>query len=138
MPVTSNVSSPLMPSEATVSLPLNWQGSTPMPTRFERWMRSKLFATTALTPSSCVPFAAQSRDDPVPYSSPPKTTVGVPCRDVLHRRVVDRHLLARRLEQRDAAFLAAPSAFGGSIRFLMRTLAKVPRIITSWLPRREP
>src|SRR3979409_796602 len=29
-----------------------------------------------------------------------------------------------------------PSAFGGSMRFLMRTLAKVPRIITSWLPRR--
>ena len=42
-------------------------------------MRSKLCATTALTPSSCVPLAAQSRDEPVPYSSPPKTTVGVPC-----------------------------------------------------------
>ena len=25
-----------------------------------------------------------------------------------------------------------------SIRFLMRMLAKVPRIITSWLPRRAP
>ena len=32
----------------------------------------------------------------------------------------------------------APSAAAGSIRFLMRTLAKVPRIITSWLPRRAP
>ncbi len=31
-----------------------------------------------------------------------------------------------------------PLASGGIIRFLMRTLAKVPRIITSWLPRREP
>ena len=31
-----------------------------------------------------------------------------------------------------------PSGRGGSIRFLMRTLAKVPRIITSWLPRRAP
>jgi hypothetical protein len=31
-----------------------------------------------------------------------------------------------------------PSGFGGIIRFLMRTLAKVPRIITSWLPRRAP
>ena len=41
-------------------------------------MRSKLFAMTALTPSSCVPFAAQSRELPVPYSSPPKTTVGTP------------------------------------------------------------
>jgi len=49
-----------------------------MPTRLERWIRSKLRAITALTPRSCVPFAAQSRDDPVPYSSPPNTTVGVP------------------------------------------------------------
>ena len=31
-------------------------------------MRSKLAATTAFTPSSFVPFAAQSRLDPVPYS----------------------------------------------------------------------
>ncbi len=101
-------------------------------------MRSKLRATTALTPSSCVPLAAQSRDEPVPYSSPPKTTVGVPCGDVLHGRVVDRHLLAGRLEQRDAAFDARAVRLGGTIRFLMRTLAKVPRIITSWLPRRAP
>ena len=34
-------------------------------------MRSKLRAITALTPSNCVPLAAQSRDEPVPYSSPP-------------------------------------------------------------------
>ncbi len=61
-----------------LSVPLNWQGSTPMPTRLERWMRSKLRAITALTPSSCVPFAAQSRELPVPYSSPAKMTVGVP------------------------------------------------------------
>ena len=51
-----------------------------MPTRFERWMRSKLSAITALTPSSCVPFAAQSRDEPVPYSLPPKMTSGTPSR----------------------------------------------------------
>ena len=42
-----------------------------MPTRFERWMRSKLSAITALTPSRLVPLAAQSRDEPVPYSLPP-------------------------------------------------------------------
>jgi hypothetical protein len=60
------------------SLPANCSGSTPMPTRLERWMRSKLFATTALTPSSRVPLAAQSRLEPVPYSSPAKITVGVP------------------------------------------------------------
>ena len=49
-----------------------------MPTRLLRWMRSKLRATTALTPSNCVPLAAQSRELPVPYSSPPNTTVGTP------------------------------------------------------------
>ena len=42
-------------------------------------MRSKLWAMTAFTPRSCVPLAAQSRELPVPYSSPPKTIVGVPC-----------------------------------------------------------
>jgi len=41
-------------------------------------MRSKLRTITARTPSSNVPFAAQSRELPVPYSSPPNTTVGTP------------------------------------------------------------
>ena len=67
-----------MPSDCTLSLPLNCSGSTPMPTRLLRWMRSKLRVITAFTPSSWVPLAAQSRDEPVPYSSPPNTTVGVP------------------------------------------------------------
>jgi hypothetical protein len=56
-------------------------------------------------PSSAVPLAAQSRLEPVPYSSPAKTTVGTPAA-VFHRRVVDRHLLAAGLVQRVAAFLA--------------------------------
>jgi hypothetical protein len=43
-------------------------GTTPMPTRFERWMRSKLWAMTARTPRRLVPLAAQSREEPVPYS----------------------------------------------------------------------
>ena len=51
-------------------------GSTPMPTRLERWMRSKLWQITARTPSSRVPFAAQSRDEPLPYSAPANTTSG--------------------------------------------------------------
>jgi len=42
------------------------------------WMRSKLSATTARTPTSIVPLAAQSRDEPVPYSLPANTTSGVP------------------------------------------------------------
>ena len=49
-----------------------------MPTRLLRWMRSKLRVMTALTPNNKVPLAAQSRDEPVPYSSPPNTIVGVP------------------------------------------------------------
>src|SRR3989441_2625765 len=62
------VSSPFRPRDCAESVPVNCSGSTPMPTRLERWMRSKLRAITALTPRSCVPFAAQSRDDPVPRS----------------------------------------------------------------------
>ncbi len=41
-------------------------------------MRSKLSEITALTPSRMVPLAAQSRDEPVPYSLPARTTSGVP------------------------------------------------------------
>ena len=47
-----------------------------MPMRLERWMRSKLSAITARTPSSSGPLAAQSRDEPVPYSLPARTMSG--------------------------------------------------------------
>ncbi len=60
-----------------------WQdycnGSTPIPIRLERWMRSKLSASTARTPSSVVPFirpvtaTTQNRT-----SLPASTTRGVP------------------------------------------------------------
>ena len=66
-------------------------------------MRSKDSAITARTPSRFVPLAAQSRDEPEPYSLPASTTSGVLVLGVLHRRVVDRHLLAVRHEARDAA-----------------------------------
>ena len=69
-------SSPVKPSEVRVSAPVNCSGSTPIPTRLERWMRSKLSTITARTPSRLVPFAAQSRDEPVPYSLPANTTSG--------------------------------------------------------------
>ena len=49
-----------------------------MNTRLLRWMRSKLSATTARTPSSMVPLAAQSRDEPEPYSRPARTIRGTP------------------------------------------------------------
>ena len=41
-------------------------------------MRSKLSAITARTPSSSVPLAAQSREDPEPYSLPARMTSGTP------------------------------------------------------------
>ena len=69
-------SSPFKPSVCHDVPSSNTSGTTPMPTKFERWMRSKLCATTARSPSSIAPFAAQSRDDPVPYSLPANTTSG--------------------------------------------------------------
>ncbi len=77
-PTTSNDSVPSSPSDATDSPASNCNGSTPMPMRFDRWMRSKLSASTARTPSSAVPFAAQSRDEPEPYSLPARITSGTP------------------------------------------------------------
>ena len=74
----SKTSSPLSASVLRVTPAGNCSGSTPMPTRFERWMRSKLSAITARTPSRRVPFAAQSRDEPAPYSAPAITTSGTP------------------------------------------------------------
>jgi hypothetical protein len=65
-------------------------------------MRSKLSAITALTPSRLVPFAAQSRT----------SRCRIPCRRtrpggalglILHRGVVDRHLLAGRHVAGEAA-----------------------------------
>ena len=49
-----------------------------MPIRLDRWMRSKDSTRTARTPSSRVPLAAQSREEPEPYSLPPSTISGVP------------------------------------------------------------
>ncbi len=79
MPEMSNVSSPSRPRVLTVSPGGNCNGMTPMPIRFERWIRSNDSMMTARTPSSAVPFAAQSRDEPEPYSLPPSTTNGMPC-----------------------------------------------------------
>src|SRR5205823_2603633 len=129
-----------MPSRSYVSLPVrcrvcasvpssNWQGRTPIITRFERWMRSKLFATTAFTPRSAVPFAAQSRELPVPYSCPAKTTSGTP------RFWYSREASWIEVRFPSGCSRVTPPSTPGTIRFLMRTLAKVPRTITSWFPR---
>jgi hypothetical protein len=42
-------------------------------------MRSNDSVMTARTPSGLVPLAAQSRDEPDPYSLPPSNTSGMPC-----------------------------------------------------------
>ena len=72
------VSKPVRPSVCRVSPLANSRGSTPIPTRFERWMRSKLSAITARTPSNSGPLAAQSRELPEPYSLPASTIKGTP------------------------------------------------------------
>ena len=98
------ISSPLMPSDCHDVPSSKTSGRTPMPTRLERWMRSKLWAMTARTPRRRVPLAAQSRDEPVPYSLPAKMTSGTPSACVAHGGVVDRHDLAVGLVGGDAAF----------------------------------
>ena len=50
----------------------------PIISRFERWIRSYESAIAARTPSRFGPFAAQSRDEPEPYSLPAMTIVGTP------------------------------------------------------------
>ncbi len=76
-----------------------------MPTRLLRWMRSKLSASTARTPRSSVPFAAQSRDEPEPYSFPAIITQRHAFVAILHRGVVDGHLLV-------AGLMDGPAALG--------------------------
>ncbi|CFN62762.1 Uncharacterised protein [Bordetella pertussis] len=55
-----------MPSVLRSTPAWNSSGSTPMPIRLVRWMRSKPSATMASTPASRTPLAAQSRDEPWP------------------------------------------------------------------------
>ena len=95
-------------------------------------MRSKLWAITARTPRSRGPFAAQSREDPEPYSFPARTSRGTCSAAYLSdASKIDSCSPSGRWR------VNHPSVPGAS-RFLSRTLAKVPRTITSWLPRREP
>ena len=58
------------------------------------------------TPSRFGPFAAQSRDEPEPYSLPASTIERRALGEVALRRVVDRHLLARRDVHRPRALRA--------------------------------
>ena len=65
-----------------------------MPIRFDRWIRSKLWAITARTPSSDGPFAAQSRDEPGAVLAPGEHDEGDLVRRVALGGVEDGHLLA--------------------------------------------
>ncbi len=69
---------PSSPSEAADRPGSYSSGSTPMPTRLDRWIRSKLSASTNRIPSRFGPFAAQSRLEPLPYSFPANTQVAIP------------------------------------------------------------
>src|SRR5260370_1084131 len=73
-----NGSRPVRPRDLALSRGANSSGRMPVPTRFDRWMRTKFSAITARTPRSSGPFAAQSRDDPLPYTWPASTMRGTP------------------------------------------------------------
>ena len=94
-------------------------------------MRSKLSEITARTPSSLVPFAAQSREEPLPYSAPAKITSGTFSSRIFHRGVIDRHGFAVRPDAWSSHLPArCRRRLGSMVKFLMRMLAKVPRIMT--------
>jgi hypothetical protein len=76
-------------------------------------------------------LAAQSRELPSPVLLAGKHDRRRAALDIGHRRVVDRHLLSFGLQERESSLDPRPIGLIGIIRFLIRTLAKVPRIITS-------
>ena len=104
----------------------------PIISRFERWMRSYDSAIAARTPSSFGPFAAQSRDEPEPYSFPAITISGTP--SARYRSEASKIVIS---SSEGRCTVHVPSLPGTS-RLRRRTFANVPRTITSWLPRREP
>jgi len=98
-----------------------------MPTRFERWIRSKVSHTTALTPKRFTPLAAQfARAAGAVFLAGDQESAGVCSFFVAHGDVVDRlGLIGLEVVGEAAPRCPAPS------RFFRRMLAKVPRIITS-------
>ena len=93
-PMIEYTSSPVRPRLCADCPGANCSGSTPMSIRLERWIRSNEVASTALTPSSRVPFAAQSRDDPEPYSAPARMISGTSSAAYAGGGVEDAHRLA--------------------------------------------
>ena len=105
----------------------------PIIRRFERWMRSYDSAITARTPRRFGPFAAQSRDEPEPYSLPGDARSSArPRRGSASPR--RRSSSPRRPGGAPSTCPRCPATSW----LRSRTFANVPRTITSWLPRREP
>ena len=78
------------------------------------------------------PFAAQSRDDPLPYILPATTTMSSPASPYAWE-TSNRGSIPPSWKLR-----VQPPLRPSASRFFSLTLANVPRIITSWLPRRAP
>src|SRR6476646_6348840 len=131
-PEIENSSRPVRPRDSAFSPGMNCSGAIPIISRFERWIRSYESAIAARTPSRFCPLAAQSREEPEPYSLPAITMVGTPS---ARYRSATSKIVPSSPSGRWAVHV--PS-LPGTRRFLSRTFAKVPRIITSWLPRRAP
>src|SRR5436190_1137265 len=98
-------------------------------------MRSKLAATTAFTPNKRVPFAAQSRDEPVPYSCPARMINGV--------FVSAYFIAASKIDISSPVsefpfpkYFVTPPSVPGTIKFLTRTFANVPRVRWNFVPLR--
>ena len=86
----------------------------------------------ARTPNSFGPLAAQSRDDPEPYSLPARMTSGV------FRSAYFTDASKMLIGSPPGSRRVTPPSVPGASLLRRRTLANVPRTITSWLPRREP
>lgn len=128
-----NRSLPVSPRVETFSLGLNCNGTTPMPTRFDRWIRSKLSAMTTFTPCKNGPFAAQSREEPHPYSLPASTIVGIfyAWYFILASKINIFWLVGKWI-------VYGPVCPSPISLLLSLVLPKVPRTITSSLPLRAP
>src|SRR3972149_11610064 len=76
--------------------------------------------------------AARPRAAPEPYSLPAITTSGTPAA----RYFAEASKIG--ITEPSSRQVVQPPPVPGASAFLSRTLANVPRIMTSWLPRRDP
>mmetsp|Transcript_6420 Transcript_6420/g.7200 ORF Transcript_6420/g.7200 Transcript_6420/m.7200 type:complete len:251 (-) Transcript_6420:1709-2461(-) len=96
-------------------------------------MRSKLSAITTLTPCRYGPLAAQSREDPLPYSLPARITSGVPAFWYsIAASKIDSFLPVGKW------IVYGPVWPSPTILLPRRVFAKVPRTMIRSFPRREP